>query len=90
MVDRESLTKLQAENSRLIALLESHGIAWQSQPTPVSSIPADLEPSKLNTAKKVTLFRQLFRGMLFLTSTKARLEISVAANPSLAERLILR
>jgi superfamily II DNA or RNA helicase len=60
--NRELLTKLQAENARLIALLESHGISWPSQLTPVSTLSAELEPSKLNTDEKVTLFRKLFRG----------------------------
>ena len=62
MDDRELLTKLQAENARLIALLETHGIVWQSPPTPAASVQAELEPSKLNTDEKVTLFRKLFRG----------------------------
>jgi superfamily II DNA or RNA helicase len=62
MVDHELLSKLQAENARLVALLESHGIVWQSPPSPAASAQAELEPSKLNTAEKVSLFRQLFRG----------------------------
>lgn len=62
MVDRELLTKLQAENARLVALLEAHGIVWQSPPRPAASVQTDLDPSKLNTAEKATLFRQLFRG----------------------------
>ncbi len=61
MVDRELLTKLQAENARLVALLETHGILWQSPPNP-AAVKVELDPSKLNTAEKVTLFRQLFRG----------------------------
>ncbi len=60
--DRESLTEIRAENARLIALLESHGIVWQSPPTPEASVQAELEPSKLNTDEKVALFRQLFCG----------------------------
>ena len=60
--DRELLTELQAENARLIAILESHGIVWQSPPMPAASAQAELEPSKLNTDEKVALFRQLFRG----------------------------
>ena len=61
MVDRELLAMLQAENARLVALLETHGIVWQSPPKPVV-VQAELEPSKLNTDEKVTLFRRLFRG----------------------------
>ncbi len=56
------MTKLQAENARLISLLESHGIVWQSPPKAAASAQAELEPSKLTTDEKVTLFRRLFRG----------------------------
>ncbi len=59
MNDQESLAKLHAENARLIALLESHGIEWHA---PQASSPSISEPSKLSTAQKITLFRQLFRG----------------------------
>ena len=30
MTEREALAALQAENARLAALLESHGIAWRT------------------------------------------------------------
>jgi hypothetical protein len=59
MPDQDLLSKLQAENARLIALLESPGIEWR--PPPASSQPA-LEPSRLSTGEKVALFRRLFRG----------------------------
>ena len=59
MNDQESLAKLHAENARLIALLESHGIEWHA---PQALSPSISEPSKLSTAQKITLFRQLFRG----------------------------
>ena len=59
MNDQESLAKLHAENARLIALLESHGIEWRA---PQALSPSISEPSKLSTAQKITLFRQLFRG----------------------------
>ncbi|CAN7421631.1 hypothetical protein LJR290_002645 [Variovorax sp. LjRoot290] len=38
MADSDELTTLRAENGRLIALLESHGIEWraQQQPSPPS------------------------------------------------------
>ena len=71
MTEREALAALQAENARLAALLESHGIAWRtpsaaaSQPaltTPVPEpAPAPPGPS-LSTAEKLALFRRLFRG----------------------------
>uniref|UniRef100_C5CXM2 Type III restriction protein res subunit n=1 Tax=Variovorax paradoxus (strain S110) TaxID=543728 RepID=C5CXM2_VARPS len=59
MADRDELTKLRAENSRLIALLESHGIEWRTRQQPS---PSPVEPSRLSTDEKVAIFRRLFRG----------------------------
>jgi hypothetical protein len=53
------LTALRAENTRLIAWLESHGIEWRPPSKPAAP-PA--EPSRLSTEEKVALFRRLFRG----------------------------
>ena len=53
---------LEAENARLIALLESHAIQWQLpqvQPAPPAIA---VEHSRLTTVEKVALFRRLFRG----------------------------
>ncbi len=71
MTEHEDLKALQAENARLVALLESHGIAWRA-PTAVASQPAltapvqepasELPRPSLSTAEKVALFRTLFRG----------------------------
>ncbi len=58
-VEQDQLAALQAENARLIALLEVHGIEWHA---PLASPPAAPEPFRLTTDKKVALFRQLFRG----------------------------
>jgi hypothetical protein len=58
MSDQELLAKLQAENARLISLLDGRGIEWRP---PASVLPAS-EPSKLSTDDKVALFRRLFRG----------------------------
>jgi len=62
--DQASLTALQAENARLIALLEAHGIEWrvpETSPPPIA--PAKIpETSRLTPAEKVALFRHLFRG----------------------------
>ena len=58
MSDQELLAKLQAENARLISLLEARGIEWRA---PVS-LAQTSEPSKLSTGDKVALFRHLFRG----------------------------
>ena len=69
MTEREAIAALQAENVRLVALLESHGIAWRatpaaaSQPAPTASVPVPASPGhNLSTAEKVALFRRLFRG----------------------------
>ncbi|GAB3374033.1 TOTE conflict system archaeo-eukaryotic primase domain-containing protein [Azotobacter armeniacus] len=64
MAEQETLAAVLAENARLIALLESHGIEWRlspSQPAPGVAAP---EPSRLSTTEKVTLFRRLFRGRM--------------------------
>ena len=58
-VESDELTALRAENTRLIALLESHGIEWRPPSKPAA--PPD-EPSRLSTEEKVALFRRLFRG----------------------------
>ncbi|MGB5776822.1 MAG: DEAD/DEAH box helicase, partial [Sedimenticolaceae bacterium] len=61
--ESDELTRLRAENARLIALLESHGIAWRHPPTPTTaSTPQATAPSSLSAAEKVALFRRLFRG----------------------------
>ncbi len=67
MSDASAFAALQAENARLIALLESHGIKWrQPQPQPqtlpvVRARPGTSVP-QLSTEEKVALFRRLFRG----------------------------
>jgi superfamily II DNA or RNA helicase len=55
------LAALQAENARLVALLESHGIEWRMQSEPVQAS-QEGETSRLSTSEKVALFRRLFRG----------------------------
>jgi superfamily II DNA or RNA helicase len=61
--DRPSeLEGLRAENARLIALLESHGIDWRLPPQPIAVSVQDQVPSRLSTSEKVALFRRLFRG----------------------------
>ncbi len=59
MVDSDELTTLRAENGRLIALLDSHGIEWRVQQQPS---PPPIEPSRLSTHEKVAIFRRLFCG----------------------------
>lgn len=55
----DPLADIRAENARLIALLESHGIPWQQPAVPPA---VEVEFSKLSTSEKVALFRRLFRG----------------------------
>lgn len=60
-----SLSNLQIENARLIALLEAHGIEWRIPPKPEAvkpSSPPEMAPTNLRTDEKVLLFRRLFRG----------------------------
>lgn len=57
----DPLAALQAENARLVALLDAHGIEWRLPPrTATPSKP--VEASQLSTQDKITLFRRLFRG----------------------------
>lgn len=64
MTNLSSLVELQAENARLIALLESHGIEWRLPPElpPTAAISIEPASSCLSTNEKVALFRRLFRG----------------------------
>lgn len=63
MADANLLAKLQAENARLIALLDAHGIDWQLPAEPIRIVPVQVESSaQLNTDSKIALFRSLFRG----------------------------
>ncbi|MGY4492794.1 TOTE conflict system archaeo-eukaryotic primase domain-containing protein [Pseudomonas sp. TE3610] len=63
MKDTPLVAKLQAENARLIALLETHGIDWQV-PVEPRLIPVVHVPSTqaLDTDGKLALFRSLFKG----------------------------
>jgi len=63
MSNHDSLAALQAENARLIALLEAHGIDWRRTPAPALSV-QEPELSRFSTQKKVALFRSLFRGRM--------------------------
>ena len=63
MTDANLLAALQAENTRLIALLDAYGIDWHLPVEPVKIPVAQIEASRLlNTDAKVDLFRNLFRG----------------------------
>lgn len=61
--DPNKSTELHAENARLVALLEAHGIAWQIPIQPPTHAPTlEAEASSLSTGDKIALFRRLFRG----------------------------
>ena len=64
MDESAKLDNLRAENARLIALLEAHGIVWKKPADPVRVQPSskESEPSNLSTDEKVALFMRLFRG----------------------------
>ncbi|MHB8236453.1 MAG: TOTE conflict system archaeo-eukaryotic primase domain-containing protein, partial [Acidithiobacillus ferrivorans] len=59
--EQDSLAALGQENARLVALLESHGIAWRLPPEPTPSEPGS-GPSPFSAEAKVAMFRRLFRG----------------------------
>jgi len=63
MDDVSEVARLQAENDRLIALLESHGIAWQASKSKTHEV-REPERSRLSTTEKIALFRRLFRGRI--------------------------
>ena len=59
------LTQLHAENARLVALLEAHGIDWREQEPELlaaQSAAIEPEPSRLRPEEKIAIFRRLFRG----------------------------
>lgn len=65
MSDADLLAQLQAENDRLIALLEANGIEWRVPVAPArqaSGLVAELVALRLDTEAKLELFRRLFRG----------------------------
>jgi hypothetical protein len=61
MTDPTTVAALQAENARLIKVLQNHGIEWRLPP-PTVLVTREPEISRLSTAEKVALFRRLFRG----------------------------
>lgn len=68
MTAQDALALLQAENTRLIALLEAHGIEWRVPVQPVAAAARAhatdevQKASRLSVAEKIALFRRLFRG----------------------------
>lgn len=65
MSDADLLAQLQAENARLIALLESNGIEWRVPVVGAKQASGPVIQSvalRLDTDEKLELFRRLFRG----------------------------
>jgi len=63
VTDTPQVAKLKAENARLIALLEAHGIDWHLpvEPRLIPVVPAPSSQA-LDTEGKLALFRSLFKG----------------------------
>lgn len=55
MTDQETLAKLRAENARLVALLDAHGVEWRLPAEPVVADTSEAEASRLSTNQKVAL-----------------------------------
>ena len=67
MTERDSLAALQAENNRLVALLEHHGLEWRLAPQQPPCTASTEEPAGLvrySVDAKVAMFRRLFRGRI--------------------------
>ncbi len=64
MDSSDLLEQLRAENARLIALLESHGVEWRLSDEPLAQLvaPPVLQSTNLDTDAKLALFGRLFRG----------------------------
>lgn len=62
--DRDSLASLLAENSRLSALLDAHGIEWRvpDQAAPHCTTETTTVPADFSTDEKIAMFRRLFGG----------------------------
>lgn len=65
MSDSTLVAKLRAENERLVALLEAHGIEWQLPAESVCMPVLGNQPlTNLDTDSKLALFRSLFKGRI--------------------------
>ena len=65
MSDDDLVEQLRAENARLIALLETHGIEWRlpaEPPKPEQTVALPPLVPVLDTNEKLALFKRLFRG----------------------------
>ena len=59
--NKEELTRLREENTRLVNLLIRHGIEWKKSGT-LQAQKASAEASRFSTEEKIALFRRLFHG----------------------------
>lgn len=65
MSDSTLVAKLRAENARLVALLDAHGIDWQLPAEPVCVAVEETKPSfSLDADSKIAIFRSLFKGRM--------------------------
>ena len=62
MIECDPLAALEAENARLIALLEQQGIAWRLPAAQVLLTNEVKQTRSFSTQEKVAIFRRLFRG----------------------------
>ena len=62
MIESDPLAALEAENARLIALLEQQGIAWRLPAAQVLLTNEVKQTRSFSTQEKVAIFRRLFRG----------------------------
>ncbi|WP_029528347.1 TOTE conflict system archaeo-eukaryotic primase domain-containing protein [Polaromonas glacialis] len=65
MTERDALAALQAENNRLVRLLEQHGLEWRLAPQQPPCTASTEEPASLvrySADAKIAMFRRLFRG----------------------------
>lgn len=62
MAENDQIKVLQAENARLISLLDAHGIEWRLSVVPAAVGVKEIDSPKLCTTEKISLFRRLFRG----------------------------
>ena len=64
MTGSDSLAQLQAENARLVALLEAHYIEWRQKEvlSPILLSVTEIPAQYLRTQDKLELFKRLFRG----------------------------
>lgn len=62
IIKRDPLAALEAENARLISLLEQQGIAWRLPAAQVLLTNEVKQTRNFSTQEKVAIFRRLFRG----------------------------